>query len=88
MVPRILPVFPKKYGLSESHFRKVFREVHRESPGKMFNRNRISEACDKLCYTDMNISEIADSLGYSNVHNFSRAFREAMNISPSNYRKG
>lgn len=78
----------KKYNLSESHFRRVFREVHGESPGKMYNRNKIREACDKLCYTDMNISEIANAMGYSNVHNFSRAFKEVLNVSPSKYRKG
>jgi AraC-like DNA-binding protein len=78
----------KKYHLSESHFRRVFREVHGQSPGKMYSRNKIREACDKLCYTDMNISEIANAMGYSNVHNFSRAFKEVLKVSPSKYRKG
>lgn len=77
----------RKYNLSTSHFRRVFREVHGESPCKMYNSNKIREACEKLCYTDMNISEIADFLGYGNVHNFSRAFSKVMKVSPSKYRK-
>jgi AraC-like DNA-binding protein len=39
-------------------------------------------------FSDVNVSEIADALGFSNVHNFSRAFKSAMGVSPRAYKKG
>jgi AraC family transcriptional regulator of arabinose operon len=49
---------------------------------------KIRAACDYLIYSESNISEIADRLGFTNVHNFSRAFRKATGQSPSAYRSG
>jgi AraC-like DNA-binding protein len=74
--------------LSLSHFRKLFREIHGVSPMFMHNQARLQKACEMLVYSKMNVSEIASSLGYSNVHNFSRSFSRMMKVSPKNYRKG
>ena len=45
-------------------------------------------ACDDLIYSDCSITEIADRLGFTNVHNFSRAFRKAIGQPPTAYRAG
>ena len=74
--------------MSVSHFRKLFRELHGISPGKMRNQTKMQAACELLIYSKRNISEIAQHLGYSNVHNFSRAFKTQMKASPRSYRKG
>lgn len=73
--------------LSESHFRRLFKAVHRQSPRGMRQRTKIRTACERLIYTDMTLAEIADSLGYNNVHNFSRAFKIIMGLAPGMYRK-
>ncbi|MFZ2657161.1 MAG: AraC family transcriptional regulator [Victivallales bacterium] len=73
--------------LSVSHFRKLFREEHGISPRKLHNQAKLQIACEQLIYSKQNISEIAQSLGFSNVHNFSRAFKKQMKTSPRNYRK-
>ena len=39
-----------------------------------------------LTDSDASISEIAEKLGFSDVHNFSRAFKSAIGLSPSTYR--
>ena len=74
------------FNLSESHFRRLFKEVHGISPRKMHQREKISHACEKLVYSNMAISEIADELHYTNVNNFSRAFKEITTVSPGKYR--
>lgn len=74
--------------LSVSHFRKLFREVHGISPRALHKQTKIRTACELLIYSKMNVSEIAQALGYSNVHNFSRAFANHMKTSPRSYRKG
>ena len=76
------------YRLSPSHFRKLFREYHGFSPRFMHNQAVIQKACELLAYGKMNVSEIASILGYSNVHNFSRAFSKIMKVSPKKYRRG
>ena len=77
----------RKSGLSTSHFRKLFREYHGISPRAMHRRQRIDAACSQLIYTIQSVSEIADDLGYACIHSFSRAFKDVMGISPSNYRR-
>ncbi len=74
--------------LSMSHFRKLFREINGMSPRSMHNQEKMRTACELLIYSKMNISEISQRLGYSNIHNFSRAFTNMMKTSPRNYRKG
>ena len=76
------------YCLSPSHFRKIFREFHGISPRRMHNQALVQRACELLAYSKMNVSEIAATLGYSNVHNFSRSFSKIMKVSPKNYRNG
>jgi AraC-like DNA-binding protein len=78
----------KTCNLSPSHFRRIFREFHGVSPRCMHNQAVIQKACELLAYSKMNVSEIASTLGYSNVHNFSRSFSKIMKVSPKNYRNG
>ncbi len=78
----------RQHGLSTTHFRKLFREYYRQSPRSAHLNAKMRAACDCLVYSDLNITEIADRLGFTNVHNFSRAFSKAIGQSPSAYRAG
>jgi AraC-like DNA-binding protein len=73
--------------MSESHFRRLFRETHGESPHAMQNRARMQKACELVLHSGWSISEIASSLGFSTVHNFSRAFRREIGIPPREYQR-
>jgi AraC-like DNA-binding protein len=77
-----------KKGLSSSHFRKLFREVHGQSARSARRNALMQKARELLLYSDLSVSEIADRLGFSTVHNFSRAFRSMAGISPRQYRQG
>lgn len=78
--------FAKRYRLSESHFRRVFKEVHRQSPRQMHQKAKIALACEKLAYTNLTLAQIAEELHYTNVNNFSRAFKNIISVSPGSYR--
>ncbi len=74
--------------LSPSHLRRSFRKVHGKSPRRIHVEAKMRRACELLVYSEKNVSEIADSLGFSTVHNFSRAFKNAMGVPPRAYKKG
>ena len=51
------------------------------------NRLRVNKACEYLKYTNSSIVEISNILGYSSSQHFTRSFKNAMKITPSEYRK-
>ncbi|MFD2329628.1 helix-turn-helix domain-containing protein [Cohnella sp. GCM10020058] len=72
-------------GYHPTYFAEIFREATGLSPKVYAMRERI--ACAKrLLLTGERITDIADSLGYGDVHYFSRSFREATGLSPSAFR--
>lgn len=48
---------------------------------------RLSKAKEELVNTDKNLSEIAESCGFSSANYFSLIFKRKVNTSPNNYRK-
>lgn len=75
--------------LSVSHFRKLFQAVHGQSPRTVHNAARIQKACEMMLYSGerWTLTRIAARLGFSTVHNFSRAFRRTLGVSPRQYRR-
>ena len=74
-------------GLSTVYFRKLFTEVLGISPIKYVHELRIKKAKEMLKSDYSSISNIAQSLGYLNIYDFSRAFKKYVGISPSKYEK-
>ena len=74
-------------GLSTPHFRKVFKDVYGVSPISYVNELRMKKACEMLKSDFGSIGDIAYSLGFLNIYEFSRAFKKYMGISPSEYIK-
>lgn len=72
-------------GLSTSYFRKLFSEVYGTTPLSYLQRLRIQKAKEMLLSNTGSISEIAYSLGYHNIYDFSRAFKRAAGCSPTHY---
>lgn len=83
-----IPMLAEIAGLSESHFRLLFREAYSIPPAKYLNLLRIERAKDLLKSRDNNsIESIAEKVGYSSLYYFSSVFRRETGISPSQYRK-
>lgn len=50
------------------------------------NSIRVSNACKKLCDSDVSITEISAEVGFNTVRTFNRAFMKSYGISPRDYR--
>jgi len=74
-------------GLSTVYFRKLFTDVVGTSPITYIHELRIKKAKEMLNSDYGSISDIAQSLGYLNIYDFSRAFKKYVGISPSKYEK-
>ncbi|MCD5433963.1 helix-turn-helix domain-containing protein [Lactobacillus delbrueckii subsp. lactis] len=47
----------------------------------------MNEAKKKLCNTEASIGQIAKEVGFLNQFNFTRSFKNSLELSPENYRK-
>ena len=74
-------------GLSIVYFRKLLKEIKGESPMAFARRIRIEKAKEMLKSDYGRISEVAFSLGYQNIFDFSRDFKKHVGVSPTEYAK-
>ena len=82
-----VPQIAAHAGLSESHFRRLFREVMGLSPLAYLHRQRIQLAKEQLCYSHDSISRIAENAGFASAYHFSHAFKKETGESPRAYRQ-
>lgn len=73
--------------LSPSHFSYLFRKEMGQPPSQYVRNHRIQISEELLVQTDLSINEIARRVGYNELSEFSRAFRNAAGLSPQAYRK-
>lgn len=73
--------------LSESHFRLLFSKEFGISPIKYKNRLVCQAAVKLIEGENMSISQVSDTLGFSDIYTFSQMFKKEMGISPSKYLK-
>ena len=73
--------------MSPRHYSRQFHVYTGVSPMNYFLQMKINDASHKLQHTELSIEQIAKSLGYTDPLYFSRTFRKAQDISPSQYRK-
>ncbi len=57
------------------------------SPIQYLNRRRLEAACQLLCDTDLSVSDIAGSTGFSSQSYFTQAFRKFYGTTPIKYRQ-
>lgn len=72
-------------GLSTVYFRKLFTYTVGVSPIVYVHNLRIEKAKEILNSDYGNLSDVALSLGYSSLYDFSRAFKKHTGISPSKF---
>ena len=73
--------------MSETHYRRVFRESMNMSPTDYLNMVRIREACRLLLKTDLPVELIAERSGFTTMSTFNRNFRAYTNESPLKWKK-
>lgn len=82
-----LDILAGKAGLSKYHFIKLFQKETGTTPFQYIQDLKLEKAISLLRFSDYNISQISDALGFPDIQTFSRAFKNKMRRSPLNYRK-
>ena len=77
----------EKFNLSESYFRKLFRDFTGLSPIEYRNGLRVEHAKELLSRNAVSVSEVARAVGIEDQFYFSRIFKKYEGISPLNYKK-
>ncbi len=77
----------KYVGLDRSYFTTIFKESLNTSPQTYLTQFKINKACNLLKDETFTIAEIAIMSGYSDPVIFQKAFKNALGISPSIYRR-
>ncbi len=73
--------------LSETHFRRLFKNIMEMTPTNYINKTRVLESCKYLKTTDINVSQIALKVGFITPSTFNRNFKKFIGTSPMNWRK-
>lgn len=73
--------------MSETHFRRVFRDIMSVGPLEYINMVRIEMACNMLRTTDYSMDTIARRSGYPTMTTFDRNFRRVTGYTPLQWKK-
>ncbi len=73
--------------LSRYHFSRLFKEMTNKTPNEYLNQIRINKAETLLKYSDMNVTEVALSTGFSDPNYFSRLYKKYKRVTPSSVQR-
>ncbi len=73
--------------MSRTHLTEVFRKEVGTGVIERFKKMKVEKAKQLIREEDNNFTEIAEILGYSSIHSFSRHFKKVTDMSPSEYSK-
>ena len=77
----------KKFGLRQSDFSAYFKKITGKSFNEYLNYVRVCKAKRMLINSEMNISEIALSVGFSSTSYFINCFKTQMEITPMGFKQ-
>jgi len=72
--------------LSVSHFCRLFKQETGTSAFTYLVRYRILKSCSLLMYSQYKIAVISGMVGFNNISNYNRFFRDIIGCTPSEYR--
>lgn len=84
--PIDLNILADNLGFSPSYLTKVFSKCEDTTPSKYIRNFRMNIA-KQMLRADANIDAIAAAVGYTDPFHFSKSFKQAVGMSPSEYRK-
>lgn len=82
-----LPDICQHFMIGKSQLYDLFYENTDTTPIKYYAKQKIIEAKRLLREGKHSVSQISDMLGYTTIHNFSRAFKNETGFSPTEYQK-
>lgn len=78
--------FAEQLGMSSAHLNALCRRLADRSALQLLHERLLLEAKRQLTYTNMTISQVADSLGFSEPAYFTRFFKRNTGLSPRDFR--
>jgi len=85
--PPSLPSLAQTVGLSETKLKTGFKALFGQTVYGYLRAFRVDRGKQKLLESTDSISDIATSVGYTNISHFSAAFKDRHGVTPSRYRK-
>lgn len=85
--PVFLADLAEEIGMSPSAFSRFFQKNTGHNFVDYLRKLRIGNACHLLSETNMAITDICFEVGYANLSNFNRAFRDERGMPPKEYRR-
>ncbi|PAU74795.1 helix-turn-helix domain-containing protein [Halomonas salipaludis] len=76
----------KQLGITAAHLNTLCRQLADRSALQLLHERILLEAKRQLTYTNMTISEVADSLGFSEPAYFTRFFKRLTGLNPRDFR--
>ena len=73
-------------GLSVEAFIRWFRRETGRTPAVFVAEQRVREACRRLAFTGDSIEQVAEEVGFTNRHHFSRVFKRYAGCGPAAFR--
>ncbi len=77
----------RELGISPGHLRALFKSSIGSSPTEVAKRIKLSTAQHLLLHSMLNITQIAERVGFGSVYSFSRFFRKNNGMSPRKYQQ-
>jgi AraC family transcriptional regulator len=74
-------------GVTPAHFCRVFRKATGQSPHHYVMKMKLDRAQQMLAQSQMQLSSIAECLGFTSQSHFTRAFRQHAGKTPTEYRR-
>ncbi|MGE4485465.1 MAG: AraC family transcriptional regulator [Oscillospiraceae bacterium] len=72
-------------GYHKNYLTEVFRGETGFTPNEYICQGKMAMARDLMLYSDLNITQVSEKLGFESIHYFSRVFKKTMGIPPSEY---
>ena len=73
-------------GFSVSHFRRVFKSLTGKTLNLYIQTIRIHEACKLLKDKNINVEQVAEAVGYSDMKHFYSVFKRITGKLPKDFR--
>ncbi|MCQ2506867.1 MAG: metalloregulator ArsR/SmtB family transcription factor [Lachnospiraceae bacterium] len=77
----------KHFLMNTTTLKEGFKSVYGSSIAAHIKEHRMEKAAEYLLNTEMNVSEIAKNVGYTNASKFSASFQDTFGLLPLDYRK-
>jgi AraC-like DNA-binding protein len=74
-------------GLEKTYFLKKFKLLTGTTPMAYTRDFRIRRAKELLVFSDMNVTQIAEAVGFRSIHYFTRRFTDQEGMPPSQYKR-